>query len=427
MPIPDEKEGAVASGAERVTILAGRLLDVVAGVTLTDQAIVIADGRVESVAARTDVVAGTRTVDLTGLFVLPGLIDCHTHITEESYPKRVLALGSSAARDALVGLHNARRTLEAGFTTVRDCGPFRALTDIALRDAIQEGLVEGPRIVACGAYMSVTAGAADITWVTPDVRERLPLELRFGLADTPDEMRTRVRELLHAGADFIKLNATGAYVAPGTRPDLGEMSEAQIAVAVEEAERYGAHVAAHAHGAGGVKAAVRAGVRSIEHGTMLDDDAIQLMKDAGTYLVPTLWGTEYSLQESLRSASTEGGERERLAMLSPRHRSSFQKALGAGVKLAFGTDSGSMPHALNATEFQLMADLGMPPLDAIRAATIWAADLLRRSADLGSIQPGRHADLIAVRGDPLTNLGLLRAPEFVMKGGHVVSNRGEGA
>jgi imidazolonepropionase-like amidohydrolase len=151
------------------------------------------------------------------------------------------------------------------------------------------------------------------------------------------------------------------------------------------------------------------------------------MKDAGTYLVPTLWGTEYSLQESLRSASTEGGERERLAMLSPRHRSSFQKALGAGVKLAFGTDSGSMPHALNATEFQLMADLGMPPLDAIRAATIWAADLLRRSADLGSIQPGRHADLIAVRGDPLTNLGLLRAPEFVMKGGRVVSHRGEGA
>jgi imidazolonepropionase-like amidohydrolase len=413
----------MADATGRITITAGRLLDVVTGRILTDQAIVVANGRIETVGPSQEAGETAFTIDLSQHTVLPGLIDCHTHILAEPNPRAPLAIGSSGARDALLGVRHARSTLLAGITTVRDCGPFRALTDVALRDAINEGIVPGPRMLASGAYMSVTAGAADIMWVTPDVRQHLPLEVRFGLADSPDEVRKRVREILHGGADFIKVNATGAFVAPGTRPDVGEFSEAELRAAVEEAAKYGTHVAAHAHGAEGIKTAVRAGVRSIEHGWMLDDEGARMMKQSGTYLVPTLWAGERRRSgdepHSCPKCTPTDGERQRIERMGLARDVAFRRALSAGVLVAFGTDAGTFEHGLNATELQVMAEFGMPALETIRSATIRAAELLGRASELGSIQPGRRADIIAVAGDPLDDLGHLLEPAFVMKEGQI--------
>ena len=257
----------------------------------------------------------------------------------------------------------------AGFTSVRDVGTFRAFVDVALRDAIEAGDVLGPRMACAGAYVTVSGGGGDVTGLAPDVDEVVPRDLRFGVANSADEVRRVVRRLLMGGADFIKVIATGAVLTEGTVPSAPEFSEAEIRAAVEEAALYDTHVAAHAHGAEGIKRAVRAGVRSIEHGSLMDDEAIALMAEHGTYLVADVWMGDWMLEEGEREGWSPNVLRK-LRETTDAQREGFTKALQAGVKMAFGTDSGTYPHGMNASQFAYMVKFGMTPMQAIRSATV---------------------------------------------------------
>ncbi len=405
--------------AQTVWLRAGQMLDVERGVMLRDQAIGIVDGRITQWGpADTTLPADVVAIDWSDHTVLPGLIDLHTHLVGDIQSANIAApLMSSAARDALVGAANARATLHAGFTTVRDVGCYRAFTDVALRDAIAGGLVEGPRMFVAGAYLTVSQGGGEVTGLAPDVR--VPDEMRRGVADSALQVRQRVRELLGGGADFIKVIATGAVLTSGTTPSAPEYSEAQLRAAVEEAAQAGSFVVAHAHGAEGIRRAVRAGVRSIEHGSYLDDASIALMRKHGTWLVADVYNGDYIDEVGTRdgwSAEILRKNRE----TTETQRAGFARAVRAGVAIGFGTDAGVFPHGENARQFAYMVRLGMTPLAAIRAATIDAARSLGREHEFGSIAIGRSADLIAVSGDPLTDIELLRDVRAVIKQGRVV-------
>ncbi len=405
--------------ASVVTVIrAGRLLDVDRGTVLRDQLIVVRGAMIVSVeGAPGHVPAGAKMIDLSRYTVSPGLIDCHTHLIGRDESANASApLESSAAQDALDGVKNARRTLLAGFTTVRDVGTYRAFVDIALRDAINDGIVMGPRMAVAGAYVTVSSGGGEVTGLASDVE--LPKEMRMGVADSPDEVRQRVREILNRGADFIKVIATGAVLTPGTKPGVQEFSEEEIHAAVTEAAKYGARVAAHAHGAEGIKAAVRAGVASIEHGSLIDDEGIELMKEKGTYLDADIYNGDY--------ISTVGKEQGWSAEILRKNdettetqRTGFRKAVAAGVKISFGTDAGVYPHGLNARQLPYMVRYGMTPMGAIQAATINSATLIGWQDRVGSIAPGKSADIIAVVGDALADLSRYTNVAFVMKTGTV--------
>jgi imidazolonepropionase-like amidohydrolase len=400
---------AYADGTVTV-IRAGHLIDTDSGRVLDAQTILVKDGIIAAIGPTIEAPSGARVVDLSGYTVLPGLIDAHTHLTIDIKNQDPLGeLEHTAAERALGSLPNARAVLLAGFTTVRDVGSYRALVDVALRDAINRGDVVGPRMYVAGAYVTITGGAGAVTGFAPDVT--LPWDLRFGNANSPNEVRERIRALAGQRVDVIKVFATGAVLTHNSNPSGREATPEELMAAVEEARNFGLKVAVHAHGPDGIKAAVRAGAASIEHGTLMDDEGRMLMKQHGTYLVPTLEvrecvGGNYA-PEFVAKAN----------QIMTVQLQNFRKAVNAGLKIAFGTDIGVCPFGQNAREFNFMVQNGMTPMQAIQSATVAGADLLGISDKIGSIKTGKFADLIAVRGNPLTDVRLLEDVRFVMKQG----------
>jgi len=407
--------------AERVILVPERVIDTERGESLRDRAVVVAGERVEGLIAATDVPDGPRVIALEGSTLLPGLMDAHSHLiglqdAGQGYSSLVTRSG---AQEALTGVKNARDTLLSGFTTVRDVGTFRAFVDVALREAIEAGWVEGPRMQCAGAYVTCPGGGGDLTGLAPDVDAVVPRELRFGVTSGVDQMRSNVRQILRYGADFIKVLATGAVLTSGTDPGLPEFTEAELRAAVEECTLAQTFVAAHAHGAEGIKRAVRAGVRSIEHGSLMDDEAIEMMAAHGTYLVADMYDGDYMLEEGPALGYTEevlGKTR----LTNDAQREGFTKCVKAGVRIANGTDSGIAPHGWNARNLSLYVRFGLTPMQAIQSATRWAAELMGWEDRVGTIAPSMYADLIAVPGDPADDITLLEDVPFVMKGGRIV-------
>jgi imidazolonepropionase-like amidohydrolase/uncharacterized protein (DUF885 family) len=404
---------------DSVAVKAGRMLDVRSGKYLYNQIILVEGDRVKEIGPASDLAArlapGTRLIDLTRYTVLPGLIDAHTHLTyAPEFICDYKTLGTSIPREALLGAHNARLTLAAGFTTVRNLDA-RGFTDVALRDAINAGDVPGPRILASGPALSISGGHNDINSLAPEFHVSSE-----GVADGVDAVTTKVRQNVKYGADVIKFMATGGVTSEGDNPALEQYSLEEMRAIVTTAHGLGRKVAAHAHGARGIKDAVLAGVDSVEHDSFINDEDIQLMKEHGTYLVPTLYLMDWFMANYSQFPCISEGKVSKAKVVVPAARKNVARAFQEGVKVAFGTDAAVYPHGLNGHEFGWMVKLGMTPLASIQAATINAADLLGWSDRVGTLDPGHYADLIAVEGDPLHDVTLLENVKFVMKGGQVV-------
>ena len=399
-------------------IKAGRLVDPQAGAVLNDQIILIRDNKIEKVGGGIAIPADAKIIDLSQMTVLPGLIDCHTHLADVFDPNGdpFEALKKTAAETAFESVPNPRIFLREGFTTVRDVGVYRALNDVAMRDAIAGGYIEGPRMYVAGAYVTITGGAGAMTGFAPDIT--LPWDLRYGQADGPWEVRQRIRQLVHDGADHIKVLSSGAVLTHGSNPKSQEFTPEELQAAVDEASHFGLRVEAHAHSAEGIKNAIRAGVASVEHATMIDDEGIALAKQHGTYLDMDIYDEE-CIQEAGRLGKIPKDFLQHDAELGELHRQNFRKAVKAGVKLSFGTDAGVCPYDRSVRQFAFMVKYGMTPMQAIQSATTAAADLLGHSDVVGSIAPGRYADVIAVAGDPLQDISVLEHVQFVMKDGKV--------
>jgi imidazolonepropionase-like amidohydrolase len=384
------------------------MLDVKTGKTLNDVWVVIEGGKI--LRAGTGAEAAANIIELPNATLLPGLIDAHTHLTFEpnfGYQQ----LGISIPKEALIGAKNARLTLEAGFTTVRNVGA-NGYADIALRDAINEGLVPGPRIMASGPALSISGGHCD--------QNLLPYEWHAksdGAADGVEGVQHKVREIIKYGADVIKICATGGVLSKGDDPRASQYTLEEMKAIVADAHRLGRKVAAHAHGAQGIAWAAEAGVDSIEHGSYIDDEGIRVMKEHGTYLVPTQYLADW-MRENATRIGLPAMYAEKMKSVTAVSRQNVTKAIHAGVKIAFGTDAAVYPHGLNAHEFAVYVQMGMTPLEAIRTATVNAADLLGWDK-IGSLEAGKFADIIAVDGDPTKDVTLLQSPVFVMKDGVV--------
>jgi imidazolonepropionase-like amidohydrolase len=403
--------------AQVTAVKAGRLVDPDSGTVLTDQVILIRDHKITEVGKGLAVPAGAKVIDLSSLTVLPGLIDCHTHVADGQVggePFNVLR--KTASQIVLESVTNARKMLESGFTTVRDVGTYRALNDVALRDAIARGDIPGPRMYVAGAYITITGGAGAMTGQAPDIK--LPWDLHYGEANSPWEVRQRIRQLAHDGVDVIKVLSTGAVLTHGSSPSSIEFTPEELNAAVDEASHFGLRVAVHAHAAQGIKNAILAGATSIEHAEMVDDEGIALALKHGTYFDMDIYDEE-CIQEGGKNGTTPPDFLQHDAELGQLQRDNFRKSLKAGVKMAFGTDAGVCPYGTSGKQFAFMVKYGMTAMQAIQAATTSAADLLGHSKELGSIKPGKFADLIAVSRDPLKDVSVLENVEFVMKDGAV--------
>jgi len=407
---------ATAQTPRHVVVHAGHILDPKSGKLLPDQTVEIEDGKIVGVsgAPGAKIPADAVRIDLPNATLLPGLIDAHTHLTmDPRFGYETLAI--SVPRQALTGAKNARLTLLAGFTTVRNVGAGD-FTDVALRDAINSGDVPGPRMLVSGPPLSITGGHCD--------NNMLPFEYHAteaGVADGIAAVQHKVRENIKYGSDLIKVCATGGVLSLGDNPQHSQYSLEEMKAIVADAHRLGRKVAAHAHGAEGIRWAAEAGVDSIEHGSYIDDAGIAIMKEHGTYLVPTLYLGDWMI-ENAGLTHLPPPLLAKAQQVIPAARKNIAHAFAGGVKVAFGTDAAVYPHGLNAHEFAVMVKLGLTPLEAIRAATINAADLLGWSGKVGTLDPGAWADLIAVDGDPLKDVTTLERVKFVMKGGEVVKN-----
>jgi len=403
-----------------VVLKAGRVVDTRGGTVLVDQAILVEGERIKEVGSAAAVARrappGAKVIDLGNATVLPGLIDCHTHITSDPGDYYEQLFRRSPIDEAVTAHLFARRTLEAGFTTVRNVGASE-FVDVALRNAIDAGLVEGPRMQASTMSLSATGGHGDVTGFSPYVR----FEGFSGIANGVDEIRAKIRFEIKYGADLIKVLAGAGVLSEEESVGAPQYTQEELNAVVQEAAMWGKKVAAHAHGAEAIKRAVRAGVASVEHGSLIDDEGIRLMKERGTYLVADIYNDDYILAEYTRLGFPRKIiDKERL--VGRTQREGFQRAVRAGVKIAYGTDAGVYPHGWNAKQFAHMVRWGMTPIQTIQAATVNAADLLGWADRVGAIEPGKYADIIAVAGDPLQDVTVLERVGFVMKGGHVAKN-----
>jgi imidazolonepropionase-like amidohydrolase len=410
---------ATAPAAGKVVVIrAGKLVDVVAGKVLQDQLIVIDGERIAAVgpAASTAVPAGAQLIDLKDETVLPGLVDAHTHLTGDPNLHGYQSLGVSDIRAALYGAHAARVTVEAGFTAVRNVGAS-GFGDVALRDAIDAGEVVGPRMRVSGYALGIKGGHCD--------NNLLPHDFHYtdgGVADGPWAARAKVREMAKYGADTIKICASGGVLSKGDEPGAQQYTLEEMKAIVEESHKLGRKVAAHAHGASSIRDAILAGVDSVEHASLIDDEGIRLAREKGTYLVMDIYNDDFILQEGAKAGILPESLAKEKA-LGQLQRDNFRKAWRGGDKMAFGTDAGVYPHGDNARQFHYMVQYGMTPMQAIQAATINAADLLGWKDRIGSVSSGKFADIIAVKGDPTADPAVLTRVNFVMKGGAVIKDQ----
>jgi len=411
---------ATSAAAQTLDVHAGRLIDPGAARVLTDQRIRIVDGKIAAVTPWRDA-DGPATVDWSGETVLPGLIDLHTHLADgaidvtESDP--AAPLKHSEADTILRGAKAASMELRSGFTTVRDVGVYRGLTDIALRDAINAGEVEGPRMFVAGGYITVPGGGGEINALAADVP--VPEQFRMGEVRTPAEARDRARFFLDRGADFIKLIATGAVLAIGGIPGALELSPEEMKAACDEAKEHGSYCIAHAHGAEGIKAAIRAGARTIEHASYLDAEGIALAKANGVWLDMDIYNGDWINDVGVKQGWPAEYLRKNVETTDIQRRG-FAAAVKAGAKMTFGTDAGVYMYGLGARQFAYMVRYGMTPMQAIQSATSEAAKALRLDGKVGSLAPGAYGDLIAVKGDPLSNIRALEQVDAVIKEGALV-------
>ncbi len=402
--------------AQTGAIRCGKLLDVRAGALLSDQVVVFEKGEITAMGTegRFAIPKGITPVDLSSATCLPGLIDVHTHLTGEPTSNGYAALGISVPRETVTGVKNARLTLRAGFTAVRNVGAS-GFSDVAVRDGIEAGEIEGPRMIVSGPPLGITGGHCD--------NNLLPYEFHFkeaGVADGPWAARAKVREVIKYGATVIKVCASGGVLSKGDQPGTPQYTLEELQAIAEEAHKLGRKVAAHAHGTQSIKDAIRAGIDSIEHSSLIDDEGIALAKQHGTFLVFDIYNDDYILQQGEKAGMLpESIEKEK--KIGRLQRENFRHAFQSGARMAFGTDSGVYPHGDNAKQFAKMVEWGMKPIDAIQAATINAAELLGW-AKIGSLETGHFADLIAVSGDPLNDVRVLENVKFVLRGGTVYRN-----
>jgi imidazolonepropionase-like amidohydrolase len=403
---------APAALAQNVYVTADRMLDVATGRMVQQPAIIIQDGVITQVGTRDrlQVPSAAEVVELPGVTLLPGLIDMHAHIDADPTLGGFTGIGLPDAYSAIVSVPNAKATLEAGFTTIRNVGSGN-WDDVALKAAIEAGKVVGPRIVPAGYSFGATGGHCDFTGLSPSFDAKSPYN-----ADSPDEGRKRVREIRKYGAEVIKICATGGVFSHNTEPGQQQMTFAEMKAIADEAHMWGLKVAAHAHGASGIRDAALAGIDTIEHASLIDDEGIAAAKKMGTWLSMDIYNTEYTQAEGAKNGVMEDNLRKDRE-IAEIQRQNFGKALKAGVKMVYGTDSGVYPHGDNGKQFAIMTRYGATPLQAIQTATINAAEALGQKDKVGVIKVGAWGDLVGVKGDPTQNIRLLEAPVFVMKGG----------